>query len=80
MGDPPAANFNMDPLEEFSSWYPPVWCLGSKQDLQLVDLPAGSQAYKKVKDFFFESLYESEVDIVSILQVQNLLHWDKYQR
>lgn len=80
-GDPePVANLNINPLEEFSSWYPPVWDLGPKQDFQLVELPTGSKAYKKVRQLVFESMCESVVDIVSIQQVQNLLHWDKYQR
>ncbi|KAM9334659.1 protein mono-ADP-ribosyltransferase TIPARP-like [Symphorus nematophorus] len=79
-GDPPAANFSVDPLEEFSSWYPPVWCLSSEQDYSLVDVPACTQAYRTVQNLFHESLPESQVDIISIQQVQNLLHWDKYQR
>lgn len=80
LGDPPGPNFSVDPLEEFSSWYPPVWCLPSELDYSLVGIPAGTQAYKKVKNFFHESLPETEVDIISIQQVQNFLHWDKYQR
>ncbi|XP_054480881.1 protein mono-ADP-ribosyltransferase TIPARP-like [Anoplopoma fimbria] len=79
-GDPPGANFSVDPLEEFSSWYPPVWCLDSEQDYSLVDLPAGTQAYRSVQNFFYETLPETKVDIIGIQQVQNLLHWDKYQR
>ncbi|XP_045927688.1 protein mono-ADP-ribosyltransferase TIPARP-like [Micropterus dolomieu] len=78
--DPPPANFSVDPLEEFSSWYPPVWCLASEQDYSLVDVPAGTQAYRAVQNHFHESLPETKVDIISIQQVQNLLHWDKYQR
>ncbi|XP_070710334.1 protein mono-ADP-ribosyltransferase TIPARP-like [Pempheris klunzingeri] len=78
--DPPPGNFDVDPLEESSSWYPPVWCLASEQDCSLVDVPAGTQAYRRVQNLFFESLPETKVDVVSIQQVQNLLHWDKYQR
>ncbi|XP_044041753.1 protein mono-ADP-ribosyltransferase TIPARP-like [Siniperca chuatsi] len=78
--DPPGANFSVDPLEEFSSWYPPVWCLASEQDYSLVDVPAGTQAYRVVQNLFHESLPETKVDIIGIQQVQNLLHWDKYQR
>ncbi|XP_071358051.1 protein mono-ADP-ribosyltransferase TIPARP-like [Trachinotus anak] len=78
--DPPGANFSMDPLEEFRSWYPPVWRLASEGEYSLVNVPAGTQAYRKVQSFFYESLPETKVDIVSIQQVQNLLHWDKYQR
>ncbi|XP_051249109.1 protein mono-ADP-ribosyltransferase TIPARP-like [Dicentrarchus labrax] len=77
---PPAAHFSVDPLVEFSSWYPPVWCVTPEQDYSLVDVPASTEAYKRVKNLFYESLPESEVDIISIQQVQNLLHWDKYQR
>ncbi|XP_074481935.1 protein mono-ADP-ribosyltransferase TIPARP-like [Sebastes fasciatus] len=78
--DPPGANFSVDPLEEFSSWYPPVWRLDSEQDYSLVDVPAGTRAYQSVQNLFSESLPETKADILSIQQVQNLLHWDKYQR
>ncbi|XP_056223198.1 protein mono-ADP-ribosyltransferase TIPARP-like isoform X1 [Seriola aureovittata] len=74
------ANFSLNPLEEFTSWYPPVWCLASEEDYSLVDVPAGTQAYRKVQSLFYESLPETKVDIISIQQVQNVLHWDKYQR
>ncbi|TKS90563.1 TCDD-inducible poly [ADP-ribose] polymerase [Collichthys lucidus] len=77
---PPAANFSVDPLEEFSSWYPPVWCSAPEQDYTLVDVPPGTQAYSSVQKLFFETMDETEVHIVSILQIQNVLHWDKYQR
>ncbi|XP_028426209.1 protein mono-ADP-ribosyltransferase TIPARP-like isoform X1 [Perca flavescens] len=80
VGDPPGENFSVDPLQEFSSWYPPVWCLASEQDFSLVDLPAGTQAYRSIENLFNESLPETKVDIISIEQIQNLLHWDKYQR
>lgn len=70
----------LDPLEEFSSWYPPVWCLASEQDYSLVNVPAGTFVYNKVQSFFHKSFPEIEVVIVSIQQVQNLLHWDKYRR
>ncbi|XP_034528835.1 protein mono-ADP-ribosyltransferase TIPARP-like [Notolabrus celidotus] len=78
--DPPADNFSVDPLEEFSSWYPPVWSLVCEQDYSLVDVPADSEAHRRVRNLFYESLPESKVDIIGIQQVQNLLHWDKYQR
>ncbi|XP_033931057.1 protein mono-ADP-ribosyltransferase TIPARP-like [Pseudochaenichthys georgianus] len=80
VSDPPGADLSVDPLKEFSSWYPPVWCLASEQDFSLVELPAGTAAYRSVQHFFHESLPETEVDIISIQQVENLLHWDKYQR
>uniref|UniRef100_A0A8C9Z140 Poly [ADP-ribose] polymerase n=1 Tax=Sander lucioperca TaxID=283035 RepID=A0A8C9Z140_SANLU len=80
VSDPPGENFSVDPLQEFSSWYPPVWCLASEQDYILVDLPAGTQAYRSIENLFNESLPETKVDIISIEQIQNLLHWDKYQR
>ncbi|XP_034435003.1 protein mono-ADP-ribosyltransferase TIPARP-like [Hippoglossus hippoglossus] len=79
-GDPPGANFSMDPLEEFSSWYPPVWCLAPEEEYNLVDVPAGTQAHHRVCNFFYQSLSKIKVDVISIQQVQNLLHWDKYQR
>ncbi|KAF3705228.1 TCDD-inducible poly [ADP-ribose] polymerase [Channa argus] len=78
--DPPGVNFSVNPLEEFSAWYPPVWCLTSEENYSLVGVPAGTQAYHSVQNLFFESLPETRVDIISIQQVQNLLHWDKYQR
>ncbi|XP_029019641.1 protein mono-ADP-ribosyltransferase TIPARP-like [Betta splendens] len=78
--DPSRANFSVDPLEEFSSWYPPVWHLPSDEDFSLVDVPAGTVAYRRVQDLFYESMPETSVDIISIQQIQNLLHWDRYQR
>uniref|UniRef100_A0A3B5QMA6 Poly [ADP-ribose] polymerase n=1 Tax=Xiphophorus maculatus TaxID=8083 RepID=A0A3B5QMA6_XIPMA len=74
-----AANFTIDPLQEFSSWYPPVWLQGSEEDYRLVDVPAGTQAYRSIKKFFHENLPETKIDIISLQQIQNLLHWDKYQ-
>uniref|UniRef100_A0A8D2ZSW3 Uncharacterized protein n=1 Tax=Scophthalmus maximus TaxID=52904 RepID=A0A8D2ZSW3_SCOMX len=83
-GGPPPANFSVDPLEEFSSWYPPVWCPPpdgeAEEELRLVDVPAWTRAYGKVRNLFYESLPETKVDIVSVQQVQNPLLWDKYQR
>ncbi|KAK2859089.1 hypothetical protein Q5P01_003709 [Channa striata] len=78
--DPPGPNFSVNPLEEFSSWYPPVWHLPSEENYSLVDVPAGTQAHKSVRNLFYESMPETRVDIISIQQVQNRLHWDKYQR
>ncbi|XP_047431891.1 protein mono-ADP-ribosyltransferase TIPARP-like [Mugil cephalus] len=76
----PAANFSVDPLEEFCSWYPPVWFRASEQDYSLVEVPAGTLAYQMVRDLFHESLPETRVDVLSVEQIQNQLHWDKYQR
>lgn len=73
-------NFNIDPLEDFATWYPPVWCLALEQDCHLVDVPIGTQAFLKVRKLFYKSLPETKADIVAIQQVQNFLHWDKYQR
>nr|XP_020505113.1 protein mono-ADP-ribosyltransferase TIPARP-like [Labrus bergylta] len=78
--EPSAANFSVNPLEEFTSWYPPVWSLVVGQDYSLVDVPMGSQVYQTVQNLFYESLPESKVDVIQIQQVQNQLHWDKYQR
>lgn len=61
-------------------WYPPVWSPVFGQDYTLVDVPPGTLAFKKVQNFFNESLPETAVDIISIQQIQNLLLWDKYQR
>ncbi|XP_060937944.1 protein mono-ADP-ribosyltransferase TIPARP-like [Limanda limanda] len=79
-GDLPGANFSVDPLEEFSSWYPPVWCLAPEEDYHLVDVPVGTQAHHSVCNFFYLSMSQTKVEVISIQQVQNLLHWDKYQR
>ncbi|KAM9846070.1 protein mono-ADP-ribosyltransferase TIPARP-like [Aulostomus maculatus] len=79
-GDPPGYNFNVDPLEDFSSWYPPAWYLASEQDYCLVEVPPGTRVHQRVQRFFYKSLSETKVDTVSITQVQNRLHWDKYQR
>ncbi|XP_076010567.1 protein mono-ADP-ribosyltransferase TIPARP-like [Genypterus blacodes] len=73
-------NFDVDPLEEFNSWYPPMWSLASKQDYSLMEVPKGTQAYRSVQTIFHKSLSETKVDIVSIQLVQNFLHWDNYQR
>ncbi|XP_030576379.1 protein mono-ADP-ribosyltransferase TIPARP [Archocentrus centrarchus] len=77
---PPGANFSVDPLAEFSSWYPPVWCQASGQDYGLVDVPAGTLAYQRIQELFYGTLPETKVDIIGIQQIQNLFHWDKYQR
>ncbi|XP_077400788.1 protein mono-ADP-ribosyltransferase TIPARP-like [Vanacampus margaritifer] len=74
------ANFNVDPLEDFSTWYPPVWRLSLEDECRLIDVPADTKAYNAVRDFFYSSLPETKVDIVGIEQVQNIFHWDKYQR
>ncbi|CAJ1054692.1 protein mono-ADP-ribosyltransferase TIPARP-like [Xyrichtys novacula] len=78
--DPPVTTFGVDPLEEFSSWYPPVWSPVFERDYSLVDVPVGSQAYQSVQILFNKSLPDTMVDIIAVQQVQNLLHWDKYQR
>ncbi|KAM6895748.1 protein mono-ADP-ribosyltransferase TIPARP-like [Xenentodon cancila] len=77
---PSGSNFSVDPLEEFSSWYPPVWRRQTADEFSLLDVPFGSQAFQSVQNLFHKSLPETKVDVISIQQVQNLLHWDKYQR
>lgn len=58
-----------------------MWCLPSEaDDHKLVDVPVGTRAYRRVQNLFNETIPETQVDIISIQQVQNLLHWDKYQR
>ncbi|XP_061571250.1 protein mono-ADP-ribosyltransferase TIPARP-like [Cololabis saira] len=79
--DPRWSNFSVDPLEEFSSWYPPVWLRQSpEREFCLVDVPLGSRVYRIVQDLFHEGLPETKMDVVNIQQVQNRFHWDKYQR
>ena len=63
----------MDPLEAFASWYPPVWSLVPHQDYRLLDVPTGTQAFRKVQNLFHQSLPETEMEITGIQQVQNLL-------
>ncbi|XP_024860753.1 protein mono-ADP-ribosyltransferase TIPARP [Kryptolebias marmoratus] len=77
---PPGSAFSVNPLEEFTSWYPPVWLRPAGEDYSLVDVPIGTRAHRTVEDLFHESLSETSMEIVSIQQVQNLFHWDKYQR
>ncbi|KAM6984727.1 protein mono-ADP-ribosyltransferase TIPARP-like [Aplochiton taeniatus] len=78
--EPPAANFNIDPLEQFSTWYPPVWDLSTEKDYSMLDVPVNSLAYLKVQSMFHKTLSENKTDILSIHQLQNILHWDKFQR
>ncbi|XP_061523567.1 protein mono-ADP-ribosyltransferase TIPARP-like [Phycodurus eques] len=73
-------NFNTDPLEDFTTWYPPIWCLTLEQDCCVIDVPAGTRAFLAVQKLFYDSLSETKVDVIVIQQVQNFLHWDKYQR
>ncbi|KAF3859304.1 hypothetical protein F7725_021703 [Dissostichus mawsoni] len=61
VSDPPGADLSVDPLKEFSSWYPPVWRLASEEDFSLVELHAGTAAYRSVQNFFHESLPETKV-------------------
>uniref|UniRef100_A0A3P9QH12 TCDD-inducible poly [ADP-ribose] polymerase-like n=1 Tax=Poecilia reticulata TaxID=8081 RepID=A0A3P9QH12_POERE len=42
--------------------------------------PNAAAASRSIKRFFHKNLPETKVDIISIQQIQNLLHWDKYQR
>ncbi|XP_020346438.1 protein mono-ADP-ribosyltransferase TIPARP isoform X2 [Oncorhynchus kisutch] len=80
--EPSPANFSVDPLGEFSTWYPPVWTPSSApdQDYSMVDVPANTQAFQKVHRLFHKTLSETRVEIVSLHQIQNVLHWDKFQR
>lgn len=80
--EPSSANFSIDPLGEFSTWYPPVWTPSSApdQDYSMVDVPANTQAFQKVHCLFHKTLSETRVEIVSLHQIQNVLHWDKFQR
>ncbi|XP_077449425.1 protein mono-ADP-ribosyltransferase TIPARP-like [Stigmatopora argus] len=71
-------NFNMVPLE--STLLPPSWRLGLEADCSLVDVPVGTQVFLSIREFFYTTIPENEVDIVVIQQVQNFVHWDKYQR
>ncbi|XP_077565391.1 protein mono-ADP-ribosyltransferase TIPARP-like isoform X2 [Stigmatopora nigra] len=71
-------NFNMVPLG--STLSPPFWRVGLGADFGLMNVPVGSQVFMSVREFFFNTIPENEVDIVDIQQVQNFAHWEKYQR
>ncbi|XP_068505771.1 protein mono-ADP-ribosyltransferase TIPARP-like isoform X2 [Syngnathus scovelli] len=73
-------NFNVDPLENFTTWYPPVWQLDTAEECRLLDVPPQTKTFQMIQKVFYQSLPETKVDIVIIQQVQNTLHWDKYQR
>ncbi|XP_046879213.1 protein mono-ADP-ribosyltransferase TIPARP-like [Hypomesus transpacificus] len=78
--DSPAGNFSVDPLKEFSTWYPPTWAPNPEQNSIMVDVPPFSPVYQKIYRLFHQSLPETSVEILNILQIQNVLHWDKFQR
>ncbi|KAJ8261916.1 hypothetical protein GJAV_G00159950 [Gymnothorax javanicus] len=71
---------SVDPLQEFSSWYPPVWTLCPDQGFSLVEVPPNSKAYQSIHCLFHSTLSEFTTEIISIQQVQNVFQWDKYRR
>ncbi|XP_036374374.1 protein mono-ADP-ribosyltransferase TIPARP-like [Megalops cyprinoides] len=71
---------SVDPLQEFSSWYPPVWTLSSGQGFSLLEVPPSTEAYQKIHSLFHSTMSEIKMEIVSIQQVQNEFQWDKYRR
>ncbi|XP_061108301.1 protein mono-ADP-ribosyltransferase TIPARP-like isoform X1 [Conger conger] len=77
-------SLSVDPLQEFSSWYPPVWTVepgqGSDQGFSLVAVPFGAKAYQSIHCLFHSTMSETEMEIISIQQVQNIFQWDKYRR
>ncbi|XP_023666692.1 protein mono-ADP-ribosyltransferase TIPARP-like [Paramormyrops kingsleyae] len=73
-------SFSVDPLEIFTSWYPPVWTPTHDQDVNLVEVPFGTEAYHQVHRLFHRTMSETKMEIVSIEQVQNVFQWDKYRR
>ncbi|KAI1888560.1 hypothetical protein AGOR_G00186430 [Albula goreensis] len=74
------SSLNVDPLQEFSSWYPPVWTLTPDQGYSLVEVPPNTKAYQSIHSMFHQTMSENKVEIISIQQVQNVFQWDKYQR
>ncbi|KAG9335910.1 hypothetical protein JZ751_003567 [Albula glossodonta] len=74
------SSLNVDPLQEFSSWYPPVWTLTPDQGYSLVEVPPNTKAYQSIHSMFHQTMSENKVEIISVLQVQNVFQWDKYQR
>lgn len=77
---PPAAHFKKDPLAEFCTWYPPVWGPNPEQNNRIMEVPVLSLAYQKIYSLFHQSMSETKVEILSIWQIHNVLHWDKFQR
>ncbi|CAL8242168.1 unnamed protein product [Merluccius merluccius] len=79
--DASESNFGVDLLADFSCWYPPVWSLAVlPHHFSLVEMPRQSRAYARVRDLFHQNLSDTSLEIAGLQQVQNLLHWDKYQR
>ncbi|XP_036374373.1 protein mono-ADP-ribosyltransferase TIPARP-like [Megalops cyprinoides] len=74
------ASVSVDPLQEFNSWYPPVWTLSPGQDFSLLEVPPSAEAYQKIHSLFHSTMSEIKMEIVSIQQVQNKFQWDKYRR
>ncbi|KAJ8391031.1 hypothetical protein AAFF_G00096520 [Aldrovandia affinis] len=73
-------SLSVDPLQEFSSWYPPVWTLSPNQDFSLLEVPPSTKVYQSIYSLFHSTMPETKAEIISIQQVQNIFQWDKYQR
>ncbi|KAJ8381818.1 hypothetical protein SKAU_G00025960 [Synaphobranchus kaupii] len=73
-------SLSVDPLQEFSSWYPPVWTLSPDQGFSLVEVPPSAKAYQSIHCLFYSTMSETKTEIISIEQVQNIFQWDKYRR
>ncbi|KAJ8381819.1 hypothetical protein SKAU_G00025970 [Synaphobranchus kaupii] len=71
-------SLTVDPLQKFSSWYPPVWT--PDQGFSLVEVPPSAKAYQSIHCLFYSTMSETKLEIVSIQQVQNMFQWDKYRR
>ncbi|XP_064199024.1 uncharacterized protein LOC135259072 [Anguilla rostrata] len=86
LGEPPRPfgqvlpRLSVDPLQEFSSWYPPVWNLSPNQGFSLVEVPPSAKAYQSIHCLFYSTMNETKTEIISIQQVQNIFHWDRYRR
>ncbi|XP_064199031.1 protein mono-ADP-ribosyltransferase TIPARP-like [Anguilla rostrata] len=86
LGEPPRPfgqvlpRLSVDPLQEFSSWYPPVWNLSPNQGFSLVEVPPSAKAYQSIHCLFHSTMLETKTEIISIQQVQNIFHWDRYRR
>ncbi|MBN3306321.1 PARPT polymerase, partial [Amia calva] len=74
-------NCSVDPLAEFSSWYPPVWTMmPAQEEFTRVEVKPCEEAYQKIYGLFHKTMSETMVEIVSIQQIQNIFQWDKYRR
>ncbi|XP_028661170.1 protein mono-ADP-ribosyltransferase TIPARP-like isoform X1 [Erpetoichthys calabaricus] len=70
-----------NPLDEFTSWYPPVWTPSfNKDEFTKIEVKQCEEVYLKIHQLFHKTMLETEVEIVNVYQIQNTFLWDKYRR